>query len=70
MNNEFAMNLFIFFQSIGLLVVLFDWDMIEAKMEEDKANLPKWKYKRVWIGRTFMLFLPSLSAISIAYNPL
>jgi len=58
------------FQVIYLFIIIFDWKSIENKIEEDRENLSKRQLKRVWVGRVFMLFLPSLIAISAIYNPI
>lgn len=45
-------------------------DFIKKQMKLDKAKMTKKQYYKTWIGRSFMLFLPTFTIISLLYRPL
>ena len=70
MTNEVALNLLMVVQVLFILFTVTEKDMIQKKIDKDKAKLSKWKFRQTWAGRIFFLIVPALSIISILCNPL
>jgi len=59
MNNAVAIDIFLLFQILSIVIVYLEWD-----------NMSKNCSKRILVGRLFIFFLPSLVMLSLLIRPL